>query len=57
MGRSLKPFRATLNATKPGRAPPKALLPLKELATVSFGFRLKMNNKESHENSMYPKDK
>jgi len=28
-------------------------LPLKELATVSFGFRLKMNNKESHENSMY----
>jgi len=57
MGRSLKPFRATLNATKPGRAPPKALLPLKELVTVSFGFRLKMNNKESHENSMYPKDK
>jgi hypothetical protein len=57
MGRSLKLLRAALNAAKPGRAPRKAFLPLKELATVSFGFRLKMNNKESHENSMYPKDK
>jgi len=53
MGRSPKPLRAALNAAKPGRAPPKAFLPLNELATVSFGFRLKMNNKESHENSMY----
>jgi len=57
MGRSLKPLRAALIAAKPGRAPRKAVLPLKELATVSFGFRLKMNNKESHENSMYPREK
>jgi len=57
MGRSLKPLRAAIHAAKRGRAPPKAILPLNELATVSFGFRLKMNNKESHEISMYPKEK
>jgi hypothetical protein len=38
MGRSLKPLRAAIHAAKRGRAPPKAFLPLNELATISFGF-------------------
>jgi hypothetical protein len=57
MGRSLKPLRAALNAAKPGRAPPKGFLPLKELATVSFGFRLKRNNKNADGNPRETKEK